>query len=158
MTRRAPKWSFLISMIGPQHAPPSTIEALQVHLTDRHPVIVSSDDVISISFATNGETPVEAIADGVTAFAAACYAAGCDTKAARCEVEVRTKDAIIEEITLALPEWMGVAEAATELGVSRQRVSQLTKDNPRFPRPIVKLSATPVWAAEEIRQFAKSRS
>jgi hypothetical protein len=50
------------------------------------------------------------------------------------------------------PEVVGVAEAAKLLGVSKQRVLQLTERDD-FPAPMVRLAAGPVWLAASIRAF-----
>ena len=51
------------------------------------------------------------------------------------------------------PELCGVSEAARILGISKQRVSQLVSSR-AFPRPIVRLEATPVWRCSAILRFA----
>ncbi|MFC8919528.1 hypothetical protein ACFT5C_27585 [Streptomyces sp. NPDC057116] len=51
-------------------------------------------------------------------------------------------------------ELMGYREAATELGVSRQRVAQLDGNHPDFPRPIGRVGAGPVFTADSIKSFA----
>jgi prophage regulatory protein len=40
---------------------------------------------------------------------------------------------------------MGVAEVAERLGVSRQRVDQLTREHADFPEPVGRLRAGRVW-------------
>lgn len=55
-----------------------------------------------------------------------------------------------------LPECVGVGEAASILGVSKQRVAQLAQ-RPDFPEPAFRLRATPVWREADIRQFAAVR-
>lgn len=47
----------------------------------------------------------------------------------------------------------GLAEVAALLGVSRQRVYQLIAAYPDFPEPIAHLSATKVWAVEDIEAW-----
>lgn len=55
------------------------------------------------------------------------------------------------------PELVGVREAAEILGVSKQRVSQLSQ-SAGFPSPIARLHATPVWVADHLRTFAAARA
>lgn len=49
---------------------------------------------------------------------------------------------------------VGSAEAASLLGVSRQRVGQLA-ERPDFPAPIARLSAGPVWTRTSIEVFGQ---
>jgi hypothetical protein len=53
------------------------------------------------------------------------------------------------------PELVGVAEAATMLGVSRQRVSELA-EQPAFPAPLARLKAGPVWTAASMIRFTET--
>jgi hypothetical protein len=47
---------------------------------------------------------------------------------------------------------VGVAEVAGILGVSRQRVCQLSRSD-TLPRPIAELAAGPVWTSAQIERF-----
>lgn len=49
---------------------------------------------------------------------------------------------------------VGVAEVAELLGLTRQRVNQLSR-KPDFPKPEVVLSAGKVWKREAIEKWAK---
>lgn len=52
---------------------------------------------------------------------------------------------------------MGLAEAATFLGVSKQRVGQLDETRPKgFPPPVTRLACGPVWLAQDIERFAST--
>jgi predicted DNA-binding transcriptional regulator AlpA len=51
------------------------------------------------------------------------------------------------------PETVGAAEIAQMLGVSRQRVSQLTAQ-PGFPEPWLSLRMGKIWLASDVRQWA----
>ncbi len=55
------------------------------------------------------------------------------------------------------PETVGAAEIADLLGVSRQRVSQLTADDApyAFPQPWLRLRMGKVWLADEVREWAE---
>lgn len=50
------------------------------------------------------------------------------------------------------PETVGAAEIAQMLGVSRQRVSQLTAQ-PGFPRPWLSLRMGKIWLASEVQDW-----
>lgn len=49
---------------------------------------------------------------------------------------------------------MGTAEVAKLLGVSRQRVNQLSHRED-FPEPLARLAATPVWRTSDIERWAR---
>lgn len=51
-------------------------------------------------------------------------------------------------------EVVGTAEVASMLGVSRQRVLQLSKAE-AFPAPLARLSMGNVWLAEDIREWSQ---
>ncbi|HWE55885.1 MAG TPA: hypothetical protein VG435_10250 [Acidimicrobiales bacterium] len=55
-----------------------------------------------------------------------------------------------------LPELLGVAEVATRLDVSKQRVGELARSHPVFPPPVADLAAGPVWTAWQIGEFQRS--
>lgn len=49
---------------------------------------------------------------------------------------------------------MGTAEVAKLLGVSRQRVNQLSHRDD-FPEPVARLAAGPVWQNADIERWAR---
>lgn len=51
------------------------------------------------------------------------------------------------------PDIVSAVEAADILHVSRQRVHQLWKDNPRFPTPLYELRTGPLWVRAGIEKF-----
>jgi predicted DNA-binding transcriptional regulator AlpA len=52
---------------------------------------------------------------------------------------------------------VGVAEIASMLGVSRQRVDRLIRTDPQFPAPAAVLTAGRVWDTEAVRDWARRR-
>jgi predicted DNA-binding transcriptional regulator AlpA len=50
---------------------------------------------------------------------------------------------------------MGTAEVAKLLGVSRQRVNQLSHRDD-FPEPVARLAAGPVWQTVDIERWARA--
>jgi predicted DNA-binding transcriptional regulator AlpA len=48
------------------------------------------------------------------------------------------------------------SEIAKMLGVSRQYVDRLTKEDPDFPEPEVELSAGRIWSREAVEKWAKA--
>lgn len=49
---------------------------------------------------------------------------------------------------------MGTSEVAALLGVSRQRVQQLSKTE-QFPEPVARLAAGPIWEREDVERWAR---
>jgi len=52
-------------------------------------------------------------------------------------------------------ELMGVAEVCALLGVSKQRVDQLVRTHPDFPRPVAELAAGRIWLRADILKWAR---
>ena len=50
---------------------------------------------------------------------------------------------------------MAAAEVAAMLGVSRQRVTQLTA-KPDFPAPVTTLSVGKIWSYDDVRLWAEA--
>jgi predicted DNA-binding transcriptional regulator AlpA len=50
---------------------------------------------------------------------------------------------------------VGVTEIAEMLGLSRQRVNQMVRDDPVFPRPEAELTGGRVWRTEVIEEWAR---
>ena len=50
--------------------------------------------------------------------------------------------------------YMGLAEIAERLGVSRPRVEQL-RQRPDFPEPAAKLAMGPIWLASQIERWVQ---
>lgn len=48
---------------------------------------------------------------------------------------------------------MGVAEIAERLGVSRQRVDAIVREDPTFPSPVAVLKAGRVWEADAVEAW-----
>ncbi len=54
-----------------------------------------------------------------------------------------------------MPELVGASEAAEILGVSRQRVHQLYRENAMFPAPLVQVAMGPLWDRKAIEAFRR---
>lgn len=52
---------------------------------------------------------------------------------------------------------VGVAEVATMLGVSRQRVNKMVKEDESFPAPEAELAAGRIWERAAIEDWARSK-
>ena len=51
---------------------------------------------------------------------------------------------------------LGVTEVAQLLGISRQRVQQLTETDPDFPEPTATMARGRVWSRATIEKWAKA--
>lgn len=58
------------------------------------------------------------------------------------------------EYTLRPDDILGTSEVAQVLGVSKQRIHALRKDQ-RFPTPFKHIASTPLWDKREIDSFLK---
>jgi predicted DNA-binding transcriptional regulator AlpA len=59
--------------------------------------------------------------------------------------------------TLAeMADLLGVTEVASLLGISRQRVQQLSETDLDFPKPTAFLARGRVWAKEDVEQWARA--
>lgn len=59
-------------------------------------------------------------------------------------------------MTVMSPDLMGVGEVAERLGVSRQRVDQLTREHADFPEPVEHLRSGRVWKKAAIEAWIAS--
>lgn len=53
------------------------------------------------------------------------------------------------------PDLIGVHEIAQLLGVSRQRVDELARTRPDFPKPVAHLRAGRIWRRRDIESWAR---
>lgn len=67
-------------------------------------------------------------------------------------VEVMTEHYAELELDQPTETYLGVSELSSEIGVTRQRVSEL-RTRPDFPAPVAELAAGPVWASSSLRRF-----
>jgi hypothetical protein len=50
---------------------------------------------------------------------------------------------------------VGIAEIAEMIGVTRQRVDQLSRNDPDFPEPVAELHAGRIWTRHDVLQWAQ---
>jgi hypothetical protein len=87
----------------------------------------------------------------ITVFGDACSKAGI-SHGGIAHVEILTEEYFDREVDQDPETFLGVSEVARELGVSRQRVSELRRSE-AFPAPIADLAAGPVWKGSSLRRF-----
>ncbi len=67
----------------------------------------------------------------------------------------QTEDKLMKSLRESnVPDIVGVAEVATILKVSRQRVSELARSR-TFPRPVTMLAAGPIWYRAAIARYVE---
>lgn len=106
---------------------------------------------ISASLSLTAASPLEAAEKGAKVFLAALK------RPARLEaVEVKSVTDLDKELSRPnYPQLVGVAEVASLLGVSRQRVSELARTD-YFPAPLAHLAAGPVWDRISLTYFLET--
>ncbi len=67
-------------------------------------------------------------------------------------VDVMTEDYLDRWLAEEPERFVGVAEIAGMLGVTKQRVSEL-RGTPGFPEPVAELAAGPVWRLSTLKRF-----
>ena len=67
-------------------------------------------------------------------------------------------DGSVGEFTIVPPDgsFVGIAEIAEQLQVSRQRASQLAK-SPNFPSPLGRTKAGSFWFKEQVEMYSRER-
>lgn len=105
-----------------------------------------------VSFTLSATTMRQAVDDALKRARAAVRSVGLRGQ----PVAIDVKPWADSEAELAkpfVPPLAGVAEVATMLGVSKQRVSTLASEHKDFPRPVAQLAAGPVWPVDWIERF-----
>jgi hypothetical protein len=95
-----------------------------------------------------------AVRDGVQMFLDACGELHLSHRGIA-RIDLLTDAYLEREIDREPERYLGVTEVARELGVSRQRVSEL-RSRPGFPAPIAEIAAGPVWKASSLTRFLES--
>ncbi|NWN89602.1 MAG: hypothetical protein HLX51_13880 [Micrococcaceae bacterium] len=73
-------------------------------------------------------------------------------------VMVQAESEFQEELRAPVyPEVVGFAEIAKIVGVSRQRIRQLT-EKPSFPRPVIRTGQGPLYTVHAVNRWAETRS
>lgn len=123
-------------------------------LLDEHDGIVSGlDGAYSARLTVDADDAVSATITATDVFHEMAAKAGLPSWLVT-RTEAVTHDELEAELSKpSFPDLVGAAEAARELGVSRQRFAQLVRAKPDFPGPMLRLAATPVWMRAAIQKF-----
>lgn len=133
------------------------LDLLEDSAPDRGSAVSASDESIEVTLTAVAVGWREALAAAFADVFAACAKLGVDAPVV-VEAHVRTYDVLEREaLAAALPQLAGTAEVAALLRVSKTRVGELERTLPdRFPQPLIRLAAGPVWSAAAVELFAQS--
>jgi hypothetical protein len=143
------EWSVDISATGTGPFGHDFADDVIEALTGHGPALSVANDEVSVRFSIDAPSVEDACQDALALFRNILP----DLRVFRIEVE--TADEL--DMRLAaddVPELLGVAELAQALGVSKQRISELTELG-RFPAPVARLKAGPVWQRSAIARFVR---
>lgn len=150
-------WTVMIEAAGDlaaEQIDPERVDALIDVLADYHAAATAAPRRYGAQFDLDAPTAEKATEAALSTFRAAAHKAELPNWPI-IRVEVMTVDE--QETALAeptFPDVLGVTEAAQMLGVSRQRLDQLTSHRD-FPAPMVRLAAGPVWLRSSIEGFER---
>lgn len=128
-----------------------------MELLDSGSVISFSPNQLTMGFEVEAEGPATAATRAVARASRACNTANVGDIASRIiRIEVMTPEELTREVdTPNSPRLVGVAEIAELLKVSKQRVSELRREE-WFPPPTAELAAGPVWTYDSVRRFERT--
>ena len=128
-----------------------------MELLDSGSVISFSPNQLTMGFEVEAEGPATAATRAVARASRACTTANVGDIASRIiRIEIMTPEELAREVDEPnFPRLVGVAEIAELLGVSKQRVSELRREE-WFPPPLRELAAGPVWTHDSIKRFVKT--
>ena len=147
------EWSVSIDAAGPANPDEDLADHLVEALASHHVAVSVGNGYVSARLDVTAETEAEGITHARELLRAALAAVGHDLQV----LAVSAQTVLEQEKQLAqsnVPELLGVAEVAEALGVSKQRVSEL-EESERFPAPLVRLRAGPIWSRTAIARFLR---
>lgn len=130
-------------------------EGLVDLLADCTPALAVGESSVAVRLSVRSRSAVSAVKTAVSRVERAAAQAGLRHRGVE-TVEAATVERL--EVALAepsLPALVGTSEVAALLGVSRQRVSELSRAG-HFPTPLATLASGPVWMEAAIARFAES--
>lgn len=156
-----PNWNVTIELVGNDSETVTTdaLDDLLHVLSDLSPVVITpskdpADGRVRFGVDVTIDAPDahDAIENARYHFAQALDKAGLPRWPV-VRVEALTDEELDHRLqTPMFPKLVGVAEVAEMLGVSKQRVSELGRQE-SFPRPIISLASGPIWAEPAVAQF-----
>lgn len=132
---------------------PDDIDGVAIALEQWDAAASLLDGVLHVDLSLSASDPAAAVQQALLEVAASA-----GDGAMLLAVEVRTDEALAAELDRPqIPDLAGGKEVAELLGVSKQRLHQLT-GREDFPNPILRLASGPVWLVESIRAFERGWS
>lgn len=133
------------------------LDALTDALADRDASIGPEGDLYVAVLTVNAGTIRQASSIAISAVVAAAAAAR-QSKVIPQGIEVITEAEAERRIsTPVIPDVVDSKSAAEILGVSKQRVQQLSASDSRFPVPLLVVSGSPVWGKDAMLAYAERR-
>jgi hypothetical protein len=152
-------WHVEVAFESPSELPKASldrVEDLVDMLSELHAAVTLAPRRITIAAAIQAETIESAFLEGLRQSSLAISRAGLPDLTV-VSARVCSEGEMEAELNSPnLPPLVGVAEIANQLGISRQRVSELSSQHRDFPGPVAKLAAGPVWLERAVRRFVEN--
>ena len=153
-------WDVELDFVGDRPIEPDVdlVDFLLEALEDADGVVGFDEGALSIacSVRARGYRDAVAKAERVVSKALASYSVPASLVIRRLQVQSAAQTAH-DALRPSLPEMMGVAEVASRLNVSKQRVDELRRAG-RLPEPLIELRAGPIWPRPAIERFIEAWS
>ena len=159
MTEHATEWSVAVDLAldgsQPKRKVADAAEELVDLLADDAPALSIGESSVGVQLSVASRSAAGAVKAAVVRVEQAAAKARL-RHAGPLRVEATTVAALEGELERpSLPALVGTFEVAALLGVSRQRVSELSRAG-HFPTPLATLASGPVWMEAAIVRFAES--
>jgi hypothetical protein len=148
------EWAVHVEAAGDGQVEPALLDELVDALAGRNAAVSAARGRYGTQFDATGTDAGSAVQSALGIWAAAVGQAGLPAWPV---VRVEAITVAEQKADLGRPSFpalVGVSEAARMLGVSKQRLTQLTT-RPDFPEPMVTLASGPVWLTSGIRGFER---
>jgi len=120
-------------------------------LIDYSPAVSVDSETLSVRFALPAHSLPDAVTSGLALILRTCPQLDVT------HVEAQALDELDEQLSVDDANYVGLAEVAQILHVSKQRASALTR-KPSFPHPVGTLKSGPIWKLESIVRFLSTWS
>jgi hypothetical protein len=150
------EWTIGIEAAGDQRVRPADelVVRLVERLASRGGVVDAAPGCYFVRFDVSAPDAESAVHEGSRILREAAAGVGLPAwPVVRVEVTTIARQAA-ELAAAGFPDVVGVSEAAALLGVSRQRLDQLTARED-FPEPMVRLAAGPIWLRWSLEAFLR---
>jgi hypothetical protein len=154
-------WQISIDTVTSDIVTEDHIDGLVTILTECGPAVSGGDGRLSVTFTVDeASDALDAIRQGREIWHGALVDIGLTIRdVVDVDVRAATYDEVDAEIARpTIPELWGANEAAEHLGVSRQRIHQLSTSHKTFPVPVVRIGLGPLWTRASIEAFGRSWS